>query len=42
MSESFARLIPGCCGKRMQVRFENSKYMEMICMECDDLVLIRK
>ncbi len=42
MSESFTKIIPGCCGKRMQVRYENNKYLELICTNCDDMVLVRK
>lgn len=41
MKQPFGDILPVCCGKRMQVRYQNIKLTEVWCNECDDIVLIR-
>jgi phage FluMu protein Com len=42
MKSSFEKIMPICCGKRMQIRGGTSKFLEVWCGRCDDLSLIKK
>ena len=35
-------MMPACCGKRMQVRFETQRFLELSCEQCNDVVYVKK
>ena len=41
MTHPFNDILPVCCGKRMQLRCQTSKAIELWCQDCEDIVLIK-
>ena len=35
-------VVPKCCGKRMRVNLETTRFIEAWCDVCDDIVYIKK
>lgn len=33
---------PKCCGKLMRVDAETGKFLEMVCVQCGDIVYLKK
>jgi len=34
--------VPKCCGKRMSINLETSRFIELWCDTCDDIVYMKK
>jgi len=35
-------LVPKCCGSKMTIRMENSRFLEVQCETCGDTVFVKK
>lgn len=40
--DMLSEVLPVCCGKRMSLRAETAKFLEVLCGLCGDTVFIKK
>jgi DNA-directed RNA polymerase subunit RPC12/RpoP len=34
--------IPKCCGRKMEISIETSRFIELQCKECGDIIYVKK